>query len=397
MSSKAVLISDDINFFDYIISQIKLRKSDEVFKYTFDDVPKILHLITSAVLIINSENAEEKTLELLRITQNCACVVFAYNQNVNFETLAFKSGAYAFITPHCSQEELQAKLIHVFAAASNLEKNRFYRELLVSNNLIMPNNEVFINYELVLDKELKNIQSTSTNAVLAAISPNDKSKFLLNANQIETVIINNIRKNDILMNYAPNKYFLILHNTDIKNAQKIWEKIDKTLPEKIYAGFANIMSKNRQQLVNEALNKLHEAINYDKNIELANNTYINPSQQNFKIFKQEFQKRMAQIIYPTFYLIQQKYNQKLYGVIIDPVISNDISEFRIQNKNTAAYFKITTPGCSKINIDINYKFKEKMTPKRITLEPEEFEKGVLEDLLEQFIEEFKKEIGNEYT
>ena len=42
-----------------------------------------------------------------------------------------------------------------------------------------------------------------------AVSPDDRSKFAIQANQIETVIINNIRENDLLINYAPNKYFII--------------------------------------------------------------------------------------------------------------------------------------------------------------------------------------------
>ena len=62
-------------------------------------------------------------------------------------------------------------------------------------------------------------------AVFVALSPNDKKKFFIKPQLFEAVILNNIRKNDIVMNYAINKYFLILFDTNIDNAKKI---IDKT-------------------------------------------------------------------------------------------------------------------------------------------------------------------------
>ena len=119
-------------------------------------------------------------------------------------------GALAFLTPFTSDEEFWAITVNGLNIASMQMKYLQYREMLVKNNLILKNNEVFIDYASILDKELEVINSTGRKAVLVAISPNDKSKFLLQANQIETIILNNIRRNDILMNYATNKYFLSL-------------------------------------------------------------------------------------------------------------------------------------------------------------------------------------------
>ena len=70
MQSRIVLISDDIDFFEYVYSKLNLRKSDELFKFSFDDIPNKIHLLSTSVLIINSENASQKTLELLKLTKN---------------------------------------------------------------------------------------------------------------------------------------------------------------------------------------------------------------------------------------------------------------------------------------------------------------------------------------
>lgn len=47
----------------------------------------------------------------------------------------------------------------------------------MKKNLILPNNEVLLDYTSVLDRELEKLNASSSIAVLAAISPNDKTKF----------------------------------------------------------------------------------------------------------------------------------------------------------------------------------------------------------------------------
>lgn len=401
MQSRIVLISDDSDFFEYIRTKLMLRKSDELFTFCFDELPDKIHLLSYSLLIINSENSEDKTLELLNWLKGTPSILFAYNENSEFKVKAYHAGALGYVTPLTSDEEFQAKMIPALSAVSLLEKNQQYREILVQNNQIFESNEVFTDYSAILDRELDKINKMSTPAVLAAISPNDKTKFLLLPNQIETIILNNIRRNDVLMNYASNKYFLLLYNTNIDSAQKLWAKIQEQIPQKIYAGFANVGSKVRQQLINEVLNRLLEAINYDKDYVRTNKNPINElggTGGNFKFFRQEFNKKIEQIVTPVFYHTQQKYNDKLFGMSIEQGIGEGYGTLYIKSRHAVGAFKITSPGFSKINIDITYQTSaQNIDAKRITLEPEELEAGVLEDLLEQFILEFKKEINDDNT
>lgn len=235
-------------------------------------------------------------------------------------------------------------------------------------------------------------------AVLAAISPNDKTKFLLQPNQIETIILNNVRKNDLLMSYAPNKYFLLLYNTNLEKAEKIWKKIKDFIPEKMYAGFAGVGAKTRDQVVNEALNRLHQEINKDY---IDNSEVLPATSGNYKMQKLEFNKKTEQIIVPVFYHLQQKYNDKLFDMSIEHKITSGGGELIIRGKYSFGTLKITTPGQSKVNIDVMYKPNSqdngksiKSQTKRITLEPQEFEAGVLEDIVEQFILEFRSEVNS---
>jgi len=400
MQSRIVLVSDDSNFFEYMVPKLFMRKNDELYRFSFTNILEQLHLLTNSLLIINSEETEEQTLQLLTLMNGTPSFVFSYNENPDFSVKAYKAGALNYITLLTPDDELKAKLTSALAIVSSIGKNKLYREILVNNHLITNTNEVFIDYKNLIEKELKKIQEHSGNAVLAAISPNEKTKFLLQSNQIETIILNNIRQNDILMNYAPNKYFLLLFDTNIESAEKIWEKICSQIPEKIYAGFTVTGLKNREQLINEALNKLHEAINKDTISQFEKSKDLVSG--NFKLYRQEFNKKLEHVISPIFYLIQQKYNEKLFGMTIEQGMGEGYGLLCINSKKAKGEFRITSPGFSKVNIDITYRAEsaennnnELPQSKRITLEPEELEQGLIEDILEQFILEFKEEIGSD--
>lgn len=390
MTSKIVLISDDKDFFDYIKNKLELRKSDELFTFSFDSILNKIHLLDTSLLIINAENQYEKALELVNLFKNTPVIVTAYNDDSMFMKKCFRAGAIDFISLLTPDSEFRAKILPALNIVSLLNKNKQYRNLLIKNNLIDTNNEVFLNYERILDSELENIQKEQKKAVFMAISPSDKSRLKLTSNNIETIILNNIRKNDILMNYAPNKYFLILFDIDINYAHKLWTKINKQFNGMLFAGITTITNQNKQQLINEILNKLHQSINYDKNtIETDNNLH----NSNFKLFKIEFEKNFKQTLLPAFYQIQQKFQDKLNNLSIEQDVNSKQGIFIIKTHSSIYEFKISHSGFSKINIDITYKNISKiLDQKRIVLELEEFEIGLIQDLLEQFILEYRKEV-----
>ena len=126
MKSKIVLISDDSNFFEYMVSKLTLRKSDELFRFGFDEIPNKIHLIKDAIYIINSENSKEKTLDLLKLLNDIPGIVFSYNEDIDFQISLYRAGAYACITPMSSEEEIQAKLIPILKTGAILNKNLQY-------------------------------------------------------------------------------------------------------------------------------------------------------------------------------------------------------------------------------------------------------------------------------
>ena len=386
------------DFYDYIRTKLELRKSDELFSFSFDEVPEKLHMMMSAVLIINSEGNQSKTLDLLKLVKGIPSIVSAYNEDDVFKRKCYREGMFDYITILTSDAEFRARMIPALNVASILEKNRLYREILAKNNIIAKNNEVFTDYNYIIDNSLQTLAETRQKAVFAAISPSDKTKFMLQPNLIETILLNSIRKNDLVMNYAPNKYFIMMFDSDMKSAEKLWQKILSQFPQKIYAGFVSVTNQKRQKLIDEALNKLHCAINNAKEGDIKNTNVSGlgvlsdekGAYTNFKMFKQDFGHKIEKIIAPVFYQIQQKYSDKLMGVTLEQGTGDGYGTFYIKDNSSSSCFRITSPGFSKINIDITCnKNSQTVDAKRITLEPEELEAGLLEDLLEQFIADYK--------
>lgn len=400
MANKIVLISDDANFFDYIKLKLELRKSDELFSYSFDEIPERVNYLESAVLIINSEGSQQKTLDLLKIFNGTPIIVVAYNDDEIFKKKCYRAGMLDFIPLLTSDSEFRVKLLPALSVSSILEKNKQYRDILVKNKIVSPHNEVFVDCEKIIDSALDDIKKTKRNAVFAAIAPDEKGKFLIKPNTLETMILTNIRKNDILMNYAPDKYYLIMYDTGVESIQKLWEKISAKFSHKVYAGIVQMKNQNRHQLINAALNKLHEAFNSnDKGIHYKpylNNPKAASPYSNFKLFRKEFALKLEQIISPVFYSVSQKYMHKLSGVKIELDYGDGFATFYIIGKHSLGEFKISSPGFAKILVDITLKQDStNIDSKRITFEPEELESGVLTDLLEQFISETNSQINQE--
>jgi len=389
MSNQIVLVSDDSDFFEFIKLKLELRKSDKLITLSFDEVPSRIDCLQTSVLIVNGENSNQKTVELLGLFDSSVpIIVTAYNDDENFKKKCYRAGMLDFIPLLTPDAEFRARMLPALNLLSVIKKNAQYRSILVKNKLISKNNEVFINYESVIDEVLFELKRHPSEAVFAAISTDDKDKYLINPNVIETFLLCNLRKNDILMKFAHNKYYLIMFNTDVKSAKKHWDKITKNFAHKMYAGFVQISNQNRQQITNHALINLQEAIGKKQPSEI--DIKINPDNVNFKMRRNMLAERMEILINPVFYRIQQKYINKLSGVKVEQDYSNGAGYFNIIGKHFSSAFKINCPGFSKININITVsKESEIIDSKRFSFASDEFDEGILEDLLEQYIKDIK--------
>lgn len=398
MTGKIILISDDKDFFEFIRSKLELRKSDELFLFSFEQIIKKQTLLSNGVLIVNSENNKDKTLELIDSFKNLPIIVMSFNEDESFMKKCFRAGAIDFMPLLVPDSEFRARMIPALSILSLIDKNNRYHKILEKKGVLAPESDIFLDYTEVLDTKIEEINLTSQKAVFAAVSANESGKFLLKPKELENILSSNLRRNDLIMNFAPNKYFLLMFNITVEQAEKFWTKISSKFSQQVYAGFVQITNQKRQQLINESLNKLHLSINNERysstnSIKQINNLDIiqetNSDVTSFKQFKNEFNKKIENIIIPVFYQFEQKLSTYNPNLLIEHDVSNGCGYLSLIAKNEKLSFKITCPGFTKIHIDITSENPSNRETKRISFEPNEFDAGILEDLLEQVLLEYK--------
>ena len=220
-------------------------------------------------------------------------------------------------------------------------------------------------------------------AVLAAISIINDFEL----QDIEDTLVKNIRCNDILMKFVKNKYFLLLKDTNVNNMDIIIKEITKNIENKLCIGFASVVGKTDKQVIDEALNNLHIAIK-NKNLTNIDDIKFN----NFKLYKEEFEKKINSITMPAFYQIKERYSSKLFQTKMEILFDNGVYKIILENKKCTKIFQVQYPGFNLINIDVIQDSKEGKDPIRIQIKPDNYTFEFLSQHLENFIKEYLEEI-----
>ena len=88
--------------------------------------------------------------------------------------------------------------------------------------------------------------------------------------------------------------------------------------------------------------------------------------------------------------MQKLYEEKLFETQINQFSNESQSVFELKNENFISTLRITYPGFSKINIDIDHGFSKEPL-KRTSIELNKLSDDMLSKMLEEFIEEYRKE------
>ena len=119
-------------------------------------------------------------------------------------------------------------------------------------------------------------------------------------------------------------------------------------------------------------------------------------QKNFKFFQAAFLKKLENVIAPTFYQVQQVWEERLFNTTIEQSCDENQSLFVLKTQGHESTLKITYPGFAKINIDVFHNFVGLLPKERISLDLNELDETKLGEILVNFIKEYQsycKEAG----
>ena len=151
-------------------------------------------------------------------------------------------------------------------------------------------------------------------------------------------------------------------NTDLNGAIFVLNKIKDKLSYDICAGISDISDKIFDKFEHCALKALAESLalnsDYtlakDEQTETLDDWLVDKSVNDFKLFRQMFNKKLEKVITPVFYRLQQTYEEKLFDTKIEQYVDENRCEFNLKSKKGDSSLKIIYPGFGKITILINH-------------------------------------------
>ena len=402
-----VIISDNIDFSNNLAAKIVLLRSvDKVLASKYSEIFEILEGNIPDVIILDGDD-ERNALEFLSkiqfdsLLKNVPSILFASDYNEDLFLSAFDVGLEDYVLKSVADAEILMRIIWAIKHGQKTRKLEAKNKLLSELEVLSIDNDIYKSKycSVVFENEVKLLSKYNQFSSFMVIAPDINCRQKLTTSLLGSIIKKCVRDNDIV-GYADNyKFYVLLANTNIRGLFIVYEKIKEALTSEysISVGASEIKDGNFTDTEKSVNKALEEALAVGNSIIIADNKSVkndnwldrvNNTPKNFKLFKQAFIKKFNNVIIPVFYQVQKAYEEKLFETKINQSCNETESSFELIGKTGKAMLKISYPGFSKINIDIEYSFQKK--PERVTLGLNELSDSSLAKILKDFIEKYRK-------
>ena len=383
MKAGVLIISNDKTVFDFVKPKlVLLRNNDTVYESDYADAEDCILKVNPQVVILHCGYDLDAFAGLAK---KISIPVIACFDELDTEYLltACDCGISDFFTKKSSSEEILVRLMFLLKNRIVKEKQDIGQDILKENNIM----------------DVDGFYLDPLKVYPYFLSRYDYGTFVIISSMSEKMragISGSLRESDVKACGYGNIYYIFMPDTDIDGAVTVIRKIiSATGAKDFHAGvcshYANkefpVLNNILENALNVAVGSKKEYIIIDENLTPAGNWIekINTNKKNFKLFKQEFNKMLEQVLTPVFYQMQAKYETKLVNAKIYHSITPEVSEFKIAGEYFDSVFRLKSAGFSAVNIEIIHNTKEK----RVTIDINDLEAKTLEVLLEEFIEEHK--------
>lgn len=112
--------------------------------------------------------------------------------------------------------------------------------------------------------------------------------------------------------------------------------------------------------------------------------------KNFKLHKENFVKKLENILSPLFYQTQKRNEEKLFETKITQTVTEERGNFSLKNEKGESFFTVSYPGYTKINVEIIHNIKNQdLKAEKLFVDTNELSEEKLEYLLNSFIKDFQ--------
>lgn len=404
MQNNIVLITDNKEIAENIQKKIVLLRDSDKFetiplKNCFEEVKKQKANLIIYHLTENEEEAENFLSFLQKLKQTkelfCSSVLLLYDElDENVLCAAFEKGLTDFVSTKSSDSELTIRTIWCLQKRENIYEAESKKDILSQLKIIDKNNHVYTeNYTYTVLKE----ESKKNWGTFVVVAPDINIRSKISPIDLMNIIKKNVRTCDILGYASDFKIYLWFRETKKEDVSKILEKIklSLTVDFTICAGYIetkNIAFDKAEEYANNALSKAllkGDTFIYAKEPK-TNEINLEDNIQNFKLHKENFIKKLTNILSPLFYQTQKRIEEKLFETTINQNVSEEKSVFSLENELGKSLFTVTYPGFAKINIEIIHDIKEMdLKAEKLYIDTNELSEEKIEYLLDCFIKDFQ--------
>ena len=388
---------------------VLLREVDNTLTVKYTEAFEKIKEVLPEVVLIYCDREKEDCLSIIRKiktdekTKTISVLLLIEKYNQDFILNAYDENISDFLTTSADDAEILIRVIWCFKKTFQLKtikkQNRLFEELEIRDKITGFYTNKYCRE--IFSNEIKSLKEMNTESILMLVGPNEQDKPKFDSMQMVSAIKKSIRNTDTVVHGVGEKFFILLSETQLKGAFKVWDKIKQSFGDEvsIVASLTGVEEKPFEEMEKELLNAFIEAESTGQDLIIVSEEETSSAddwlgkmgsvQKNFKLFKQAFNKKLEKVITPVFFQMQKLYEEKLFETQIEQYSNETLSEFILRRSDMVSELKITYPGFSKINIDIIHQGLDSPENRRISLDLAELSDSSLTQIVEDFIAEFK--------
>lgn len=399
-----LLVSDDGEFATSLKSKlIFLRKDDTIVTSNFDEAEQNLELTLADIVLVHENNSKNATLELikkLRLNKNICIILISKEYDEELILTCYDAGIDDFIMSDAEAFELVIRVVN------NIKHNSIKLKALRNSKIL---EQLHVIDELTGIYNYKHAQQVIENAIdnnlykdgiFMVVSPSEDAKTNFSLEKMADAVSKSVRVDDIVTLGRGTRFYIFLPKTDVNGALVVFNKVKENYGENfgLCAGISEIVNKTFNDFEKDALQALSDALATNADYVLAEtkeetldewleDTESEP--QNYKIFRQIFNKKLEKVISPVFFRLQKTWEDKLFETELEQSTSDDMCVFHLKNKKQDSTLRIIYPGFAKIIVTINHDGLDSPENKEIQLPLTKITQKELVNIIEEFIKDFK--------
>lgn len=349
--SKIAIVSDSSTILNSIQAKlVLLREDDSIIKCDSSEVFK--GAAGADIILYHASHINDITLTTISNIKKSSNAVILLVDEINPKSIlsAYDLGVSDFCGTNVTNFELLIKIINAKKALKQQKAIERLKSQLRDKGVLKPAADVYTQISDVINA---NFYSEIINSTILAISVEEDSHNTFLLDNAENKFSQVLRDSDFIINYAEFKYLIILPNTPLENAPKVFEKLKGNYDMK-YVTFT---------YKDESPKELRSKI---ERLEIQSNDYpeeedndwlsdeLTEEPRNYKLFQNIFNKKIESAVEPAFYRTKQKYEKSFQNTKIKYFTDKNRAEFMLINFDKTNSLQIIYKNSAKVGINMQY-------------------------------------------